>query len=637
MKIAQEFILRYPILPLEVLRNLSKNGFSKDMMISLFSDKSVLASLRHSNPTVSDLVLDDLPNDRSETTLLSYIKRMSYRPVPFGLLTNVSTGGFGKENRFKPGASVIRKKVEQVEINSDYFQMNPSVFEALGKIHWYVIELSGARRRRSIEKEDWYDFLTSELKQPKHKPEVIELLKEAGLTERDAFEFIESLRQEQIIIPSETHSLFLTSFKNIDLHEARAGDNVIRFDEASSYTLAESYLPNIHQVIQFNYNLSRYKSNTKTEIAAWFERVYQDNYAPLAEAAIRFELECRSTYQENELFTLLNNDQVRTSPPPVSRIDSLYLTLYNYAVRHSLKTIDIGKLDLKLEGYTEFDDLPGHDFILEGYNTQQGEQIFYLKSASSIGAGSMLGRFAAASPSIKEMFSELSIERRQSLNPIYAEVYIRPTGRMDEVSFRPLTLEYVIPLSPIPYIPEAKMIHLDKLRIFISNGKLKLWCDEIGKEVIPVISSAMNTAIKLDPVYEFIVEVINGTPTPSNFDWGYLPSIFKWFPEVRCNNVILIAEHWFFTWKGKSNSFDEFQELFQSWASENGLPEWVDWEDSDKYMPIFWRSDKSLKCLYKNTYDKTLIFLKRSKLNHPSSIFKINNLDYAHQIILNTH
>ncbi len=104
--VAPIFMLRAPLLSLEVLQQISMANSLDELLLKFYSDGAVKESIFLASPELSRIISKwaergkgKEDNGRLKLTLLKYLIRMSSRCTPFGMFAGVCAGTFGEQSK----------------------------------------------------------------------------------------------------------------------------------------------------------------------------------------------------------------------------------------------------------------------------------------------------------------------------------------------------------------------------------------------------------------------------------------------------------------------------------------------------------------------------------------------------------
>jgi class I lanthipeptide synthase len=204
----------------------------------------------------------------------------------------------------------------------------------------------------------------------------------------------------------------------------------------------------------------------------------------------------------------------------------------------------------------------------------------------------LLGRFCDADPELRRRVEE-HLRAEEALDPeaVFAEVVHLPEGRLGNVLFRPVLREYEIPYLGRSGAPLDRQIPIGDLRVSVSDGRIVLRSERLGRRVVPRLTSAHNYRWRsVGSLYRFLGELQSqGRGANLGWDWGPLWSA-RYLPRVASGRLVLSLAQWTAGKKelerlGRARGAERFRTV-QSWRTERGLPRWIVLADGDNRLPI---------------------------------------------------
>lgn len=161
-------------------------------------------------------------------------------------------------------------------------------------------------------------------------------------------------------------------------------------------------------------------------------------------------------------------------------------------------------------------------------------------------AGRGLGRFAdLLGDEAAGLLTDLAVAHRDRLpDGICAElVYLPSAHRSANVTIRPVTHPYEIPVGLSAGVLPDHVVAPDRLTVGVRDGRLRLWWDDVGCEVSVSAGHMLNT-VAAPQVCRFLTDVgQDGVAGLSEFDWGTAGTL-PFLPRVRAGRVILAPAQW---------------------------------------------------------------------------------------------
>lgn len=175
----------------------------------------------------------------------------------------------------------------------------------------------------------------------------------------------------------------------------------------------------------------------------------------------------------------------------------------------------------------------------------RGEFLVHIEQCAGPTESSLVARFAIGNDALTERLRETVRAVEVDEHRILAEVAHLPRNRAANVVARPRLSEYEIPYLARSEAPEARQITIRDLFLFIEAGRLVLWSQRLGKEVLPRLSSAHAALPKEQlPIYRFLYALhTQQRNCLLKWDWGNLAAN-GWLPRVRLGRAILALARW---------------------------------------------------------------------------------------------
>ena len=127
---------------------------------------------------------------------------------------------------------------------------------------------------------------------------------------------------------------------------------------------------------------------------------------------------------------------------------------------------------------------------------------------------------------------------------VHAEVCWLNSSRGANVLRRSFETSHVISVGPVSVSRRAGAIQLDDLYLQYRAGRLVLFSESLGAEVIPRLTSAFNFRLRCHPVFQFLSELSTASSVQSfSWHWGLMSRLAR-LPRVRCGNAIFAPGSW---------------------------------------------------------------------------------------------
>ena len=326
--------------------------------------------------------------------------------------------------------------------------------------------------------------------------------------------------------------------------------------------------------------------------------------------------------------------------PPVTSDTDLLLTRYYEALKQGKNEICLKEEDFK-EREISFDDLP-HTFnvcfrVLENTNHGAGIEIHWAGGAS---AASMIGRFCSVNKDIHQLAKEITeFEAAQQPDAVLAEIIHLPEERTANILQRPSLCEYEIPYLAKSTLPEYRQIHLQDLLVAVRDNQVVLISKDLGKRILPRLSSAHNYSRNAIPVYRFLCDLqYQGLHDNLSFSWDSLASRFSSFPRVSFEKTILSPAIWIIREEDllplkEIPGEAKHKEPVVKWRDKHNIPECFILSDYDNEMIINLANRKSLEIFLQLIQGRKEIIIKEILFDDDKAIARCAEDAYNHEII----
>jgi lantibiotic biosynthesis protein len=178
------------------------------------------------------------------------------------------------------------------------------------------------------------------------------------------------------------------------------------------------------------------------------------------------------------------------------------------------------------------------------HDVDEGRFQLLWKHSGGPSGGRILGRFCHADAELEARLREhLAAEEASRPDAIFAEIVHLPEGRIGNILSRPVFRDYEIPFLGRSGAPSDFQIPLTDLLVTVSDQRIVLRSERLGREVIPRLTSAHNFALGL-AIYRFLCGLQGqGVIVGLNWNWGALESA-AFLPRVRSGRVVLHRARW---------------------------------------------------------------------------------------------
>ena len=156
-----------------------------------------------------------------------------------------------------------------------------------------------------------------------------------------------------------------------------------------------------------------------------------------------------------------------------------------------------------------------------------------------------LGRFCHVHEDVQAVVAE-HLDREQTLRPdaVFAEIVHLPDARIANIAWRPQLREYEIPYLGISGAPAENQISVNDLLISVSNNRIVLRSERLGKEIVPRMTNAHNYHMPTNlGVYRFFCALQSQDGCDFGWTWGALSSA-PFLPRVSYGRLVFSRARW---------------------------------------------------------------------------------------------
>ncbi|HVG07463.1 MAG TPA: lantibiotic dehydratase [Thermoanaerobaculia bacterium] len=223
-------------------------------------------------------------------------------------------------------------------------------------------------------------------------------------------------------------------------------------------------------------------------------------------------------------------------------------------------------------------------------DVDQGRFLLLWKGAGGPSGARLLGRFCHADCELEARVRE-HLEAEEAVRPdaVFAEIVHLPQGRIGNILLRPVLRGYEIPFLGRSGAPAERQIPLTDLSVTVSDKRIVLRSERLGREVIPRLTSAHNFSLGLG-IYRFLCSLQGqGVLGGVGWSWGPLESA-AFLPRVKSGRLVLERARWRLVEEEiKTLTRDSGATRFaavQRWRAERRLPRRVLLGDGDNELLV---------------------------------------------------
>ncbi len=259
--------------------------------------------------------------------------------------------------------------------------------------------------------------------------------------------------------------------------------------------------------------------------------------------------------------------------------------------------VDLSKIDLKIKGNIR-SSMPGSFTVM---CSKLPDDKILLHSAGGSSALGLLGRFSLGDTNVQKLCSKILNSEEEFFNgSIIAEIVFVPAGKEANVIKREVLTAYHIPVNAGLLDNKSIAIPVSDIYVSIYKDEIILFSKNLGKRIIPRLSSAHNYTRSALPLYFFLCAIQSQNIFeffPGNLTAGK-NKIFS--PRLSYKRVILKPASWVF-------EFDDYSYLLAKEGCDDSMcgfltkgevPRYFAIKEGDNELPLDSKSTESISVLW---------------------------------------
>lgn len=187
----------------------------------------------------------------------------------------------------------------------------------------------------------------------------------------------------------------------------------------------------------------------------------------------------------------------------------------------------------------------------------------------------MVGRFCALDPVVETHLREIikKDEAGNTKDVIYAEIVHLPDLRVGNVTLRPVTRNFEIPVVTQSSLPAKDQVLLSDLYISLRNGKIRLRSKKRNKYVIPRMANAHVYDNGTIPAYRFLGDMQYQGETAWGVNFIAFLKYTSYTPRIVYKNCILSLAKWKVTYEEIKDFFQQTSgTTLEAWRKKRKIP-----------------------------------------------------------------
>lgn len=647
--------IRTPFYPINKVKNLT--GVESFVNEHAFKNAIYIAS----QSLFDDVYNKNLITNKITDALVRYYTRACSRSTPYGMfagctVANVTSADksevvLDEENKnttysridMKVLCDIVRMIEHDPEIRKQLkYHTNTSIY-GLSKSSRYIEHtLLNNECCYTLPKTIKPDYLDSVFKFvdtcPRSIDEIVSFLMSSDVTHDDAFDYVNKLVDQQIIVsnlePSVAGSDYITQIvpnlpkgkyrddliyiKNAlsDIDKSPINSRCEKYDALAMF-LSEKYNANTTNMFHVDCKIQEksavigndvknafYKglqvmkhfSHKDTQALDTFKREfykrYEEEEIPLAIAldpqiGIPFGVWNSTTRDREKLLNGLSfNTPQEESSYKNDELEHVLQEKYVEYIKTGAKYINLTKKDLEKlpKDGKEYHEYTSNIQVINT-GTDNAEAEIFMNNCYTDVASIMLSRFSYLDENISNLVSEIN-SQEEKYNPdcLLAEILYFPNNRTGNILMHPIQRKYAIPYCSNPIMADCNVttIPIEDIMVSVPNGEnVKLRSLKHNKEIMPLLTNAHNYVRGL-PLYMFLCVLHLQYENIFSFEWPGNFKLKKHLPQVRYENIILSREKWKIEKSDVLGSYDKIM----GWKETNGIPDLVVITEGDNKLLI---------------------------------------------------
>jgi thiopeptide-type bacteriocin biosynthesis protein len=229
----------------------------------------------------------------------------------------------------------------------------------------------------------------------------------------------------------------------------------------------------------------------------------------------------------------------------------------------------------------------------------EGDFRLLVEHAAGPSGARILGRFCHIDDALRAgVEAHLAAEEALAPDAVFAEIVHLPEGRIGNILARPLLRRYEIPFLGRSGVPRERQIPADDLLVTVVGERVRLRSRRLGREVVPRLTNAHNTARESLGLYRFLAALQGqGRMGSAAWSWGALQAA-PFLPRVVTGRLVLARAQWRLLQPdveplAKTAGAARYR-LAQRWRRERRMPRFVALVDGDNELLLDFENPLSL-------------------------------------------
>ncbi|QLE00947.1 lantibiotic dehydratase family protein [Galbibacter sp. BG1] len=443
----------------------------------------------------------------------------------------------------------------------------------------------------------------------------------------------------------DSHEIINKSLKKLGLKTQKNLFQVDLFMNIPNATINQKWKSKFKKLIPFLSKISKTKSSVQLKVfkEAFLKR-YNSQEVPLAEV-LDVEIGIGYPIQEINKEEAYIMDNLSICSQFKKTEQTLLWNEVTQILNSKLQDHNGFILELKDEDFTTIYshnyNLPKTMYALTELLNISNEEKLFVGAIGGSSAANLISRFHHGDDRIKDHILKITdTEATLNSNKIIAEITHLPEERTGNILHRPKKIRaYEFPYLAHSNLEKDFQIPLNDLMISIKNNTILLRSKRIGKEVIPMLTTAHNFKTSTLPIYKFLCELnLQDTSNNISFEWGCLKRIYRFLPRVIYKDFILSKARWIFDSKGFTDYYstlneDKLLEALEIWRLKYKIPKWIQLVEGDNILVLNLTNVDCVHTLLEMVRGKGDFVIEESLIKHHKIIKNRQDENYTNQMI----
>jgi len=544
-------------------------------------------------------------NDKEKLTLLKYYNRMCFRPIPFGSFASFSITIWGEGKTLKlvnsdeiilhllPDQDLLMRDLLKSDPTADNIvTVNPGLYKTADEFRYFKSNRdSKGRRKFSVDAlpiEDFHKEMFDLLRKKRYTTEELAcwLVEETGCEKMQAFDYIDFLLKEQILLDNSAGSIIEEKFKDLPAGALNATGEFwnkwrrVILTEDLSIAEAAADFKKIKPSIDNSDRQLFYAGLERPAVGSALGKTEQIELNSAVQALISLSLPL-SSGKLRKFIKEFEDKFDRQRVPLLEAIDPDIGIAYGsiaagpigvltnidfpdtLSVNSTMEWTDIHKMLFRLMSAAQLKgcsasieitpaDLPNIKYPVTPVSMavmfRKTEEYVVIDHVGGITGNWVIGRFSAFSPDVLKLCRKIvAAENAQHPNVIFTDIGQLSDNHADNINRRKRMYPFELPINVYSDVSFEKQLRPDDLVLSVRRGELILESVSKDKRVIPRLPTAYNYGNNQLSLFQLLCDMqYQSLQTDIHFDLeNFFPGL-NYYPRVIFGKTILAMAKWRF-------------------------------------------------------------------------------------------